>query len=71
MKDYFSASLIKTEDLDPHKTYMFIVLPHGVIALSGWVNFVTDATGFSSLFPGVSLSRVQTTLFVLAVLFPR
>lgn len=34
------------------KTYIFAMVPHGVTAISGWVNFGTEATDFSKHFPG-------------------
>eukprot|EP00877_Chromochloris_zofingiensis_P002734 jgi/Chrzof1/12461/Cz06g35060.t1_DGAT2F[v5.2] len=54
MADYFNAQLIKTADLDPHGKYVFACYPHGISALSGWINFATEATGFSKLFPGIT-----------------
>lgn len=52
MAAYFPATLAKTAELDPARNYIFSVHPHGVIAISCWLNFVTDATGFTRLFPG-------------------
>lgn len=34
------------------KTYIFAMVPHGVTAISGWMNFGTEATDFSKHFPG-------------------
>ncbi len=48
-------SLIKTADLDPEKNYIFCYHPHGVISLGAIANFTTESTGFSRLFPGISL----------------
>ncbi|KXZ44041.1 hypothetical protein GPECTOR_75g765 [Gonium pectorale] len=53
MASYFPASLVKTAELDPAGHYLFAVHPHGIIAISTWLSFVTDATGFSRAFPGV------------------
>ncbi|GAX78020.1 hypothetical protein CEUSTIGMA_g5462.t1 [Chlamydomonas eustigma] len=55
MKDYFTAKLHKTVDLDPKKNYIFAMSPHGITACSAWINFATEATGFSELFPGIQL----------------
>ncbi|EFJ49380.1 hypothetical protein VOLCADRAFT_89744 [Volvox carteri f. nagariensis] len=58
MSSYFDAKLIKTVDLDPSGNYLFVVHPHGVIAISSWINFVTEATGFSEKFPGKSIPGI-------------
>jgi hypothetical protein len=57
MAEYLSARLIKTADLDPTGRYVFAAYPHGISAISGWLAFATEATGFSTLFPGVGWSR--------------
>lgn len=53
MAEYLSARLIKTADLDPTGRYVFAAYPHGISAISGWLAFATEATGFSTLFPGI------------------
>ncbi len=58
MAQYFPAKLIKTADLDPAGRYIFACYPHGISAISAWVNFGTDATGFSRLFPGANAPPV-------------
>ncbi|KAI8921461.1 diacylglycerol acyltransferase [Entophlyctis helioformis] len=55
MGEYFPVSLVKTADLDPSKNYVFGYHPHGIIGLGGWVNFATEATGFSQTFQGIDL----------------
>ncbi|KAJ3370837.1 diacylglycerol O-acyltransferase 1 [Allomyces arbusculus] len=55
MRDFFPVSLRKLADLDPDRNYVFGYHPHGIISLGAWVNFGTEATGFSSLFPGINL----------------
>jgi len=57
MAEYFNARLIKTAELDPAGRYVFAAYPHGISAISGWLSFVTEATGFSQLFPGVLTHR--------------
>ncbi|KAK9811809.1 hypothetical protein WJX72_010459 [[Myrmecia] bisecta] len=52
---YFSAELIKTAELDPSKSYLFGVHPHGVLTIASWINFSTESTGFSSKFPGIAM----------------
>jgi hypothetical protein len=52
MADYLQARLVKTAELDPEGRYVFAAYPHGISAISGWLSFATEATGFSTLFPG-------------------
>ncbi|XP_023650591.1 2-acylglycerol O-acyltransferase 2-A [Paramormyrops kingsleyae] len=53
-KDYFPISLIKTVDLDPKRNYLFGFHPHGVLVAGGFGNFCTEASGFATLFPGLT-----------------
>lgn len=53
-RDYFPITLEKTVDLDPTKNYVMGYHPHGIIAFGALCNFASDATNFSSLFPGVT-----------------
>jgi hypothetical protein len=55
MAEYLGARLVKTAELDPQGRYVFAAYPHGISAISGWMSFATEATGFSQLFPGVFL----------------
>ncbi|CAF1241417.1 unnamed protein product [Rotaria sp. Silwood1] len=50
---YFPLTLIKSTDLDPNRNYIFGYHPHGVAAVGALGNFGTEATNFSSLFPGI------------------
>lgn len=52
-RDYFPIYLQKTVDLDPSQTYVFGFHPHGILSLSAFLNFGTEATGFSEKFPGI------------------
>ena len=52
-RDYFPAKLIRTKKLDPNKNYIFGYHPHGIMCTGAFVNFGTEATGFSRLFPGI------------------
>lgn len=52
-REYFPVRLIKTAPLDPDKNYIFGVHPHGILCFGAFLNFSTDATGFSQLFPGI------------------
>lgn len=57
--NYFPIRLVKTCNLDPKEKYVMSYHPHGIISFGAFGNFATDATGFSRLFPGISL-RVLT-----------
>ena len=63
-RDYFPVRLIKTEDLNPEKNYLLIYHPHGITASGAFINFCTESTGFSKLFPGI-----RSTLLVLRYQF--
>nr|AYE66856.1 DGAT2B [Lobosphaera incisa]AZI70897.1 acyl-CoA:diacylglycerol acyltransferase 2.1 [Lobosphaera incisa] len=52
---YFRAELVKTAELDPSKSYLFGVHPHGVLTMASWINFSTESTGFSDKFPGIEM----------------
>ncbi|XP_062983826.1 2-acylglycerol O-acyltransferase 2 [Elgaria multicarinata webbii] len=54
MKNYFPVTLVKTVALDPTKNYIFGFHPHGVLVAGAFINFCTEATGFSQLFPGLT-----------------
>ena len=52
-RDYFPITLIKTAELDPEKNYIFGYHPHGILCAGAFCNFATDATNFSTVFPGI------------------
>ena len=52
---YFPAELVKTADLDPQHSYIFALHPHGILTCNSWMNFSSEATGFSRLFPGIEM----------------
>lgn len=52
-RDYFPAALIKTTELSPEKNYIMGFHPHGVLVFGAFLNFATEATGFSAKFPGI------------------
>ncbi|CAF1033350.1 unnamed protein product [Adineta ricciae] len=64
---YFPLKLVKTEDLDPNRNYIFAYHPHGAFSLSAFGNFATDATHFSHLFPNI---HPHLMLLKLQFLFP-
>jgi len=43
LAEYFPVQLHKTADLDPAGTYVFGFHPHGILCLSAWVSFATEA----------------------------
>ena len=53
VSNYFPVKLVKTEDLDPNRNYIFGYHPHGLLTAGAAVNFVTEATHFSTVFPGI------------------
>jgi 1-acyl-sn-glycerol-3-phosphate acyltransferase len=54
MAQHFSARFIRTCDLDPNRKYIFACFPHGISALSGWIFFATNGSGFSYQFPNIN-----------------
>ena len=52
VSNYFPVKLVKTEDLDPNRNYIFGYHPHGRLTAGG-INFLTEATYFSTLFPDI------------------
>nr|KAI8751415.1 2-acylglycerol O-acyltransferase 2 [Biomphalaria glabrata] len=50
---YFPVKLIKTSELHPSKNYILGCHPHGVMSQSHFINFASEGTGFSDLFPGI------------------
>ncbi|KAG0004597.1 diacylglycerol O-acyltransferase 1 [Entomortierella chlamydospora] len=56
---YFPMTLIKEEDLDPSKNYIFGYHPHGILSHGALCTFATEGLGFSKKFPGIK-SRLLT-----------
>ncbi|GMR58969.1 hypothetical protein PMAYCL1PPCAC_29164, partial [Pristionchus mayeri] len=52
--DYFPLKLVKTADLDPERNYIVGSHPHGVLSIGACATFLTESTGFSKLFPGMT-----------------
>jgi len=65
--NYFPLKLIKSEDLDPNRNYIFGFHPHGAFSFGALGNFGTDATYFSTLFPNI---RSHLMLLHLQFQFP-
>lgn len=56
--NYFPCLLIKQNPdtvFDPKGLYMFGYHPHGIISIGCFVNFGTEATGCSEMFPGIKI----------------
>ncbi|KNE61520.1 hypothetical protein, variant [Allomyces macrogynus ATCC 38327] len=56
MARYFPMEIRKDAELDPSRNYLVGYHPHGAVAIGAWVNFGTEATGFSDIFPGIKLN---------------
>ncbi|KFQ62050.1 2-acylglycerol O-acyltransferase 2 [Pelecanus crispus] len=63
MRDYFPITLVKTAELDPHQNYLMGFHPHGVLAAGAFLNFCTEASGFSTLFPGITPHLMMLSLW--------
>ncbi|CAG5119165.1 unnamed protein product [Candidula unifasciata] len=50
---YFPVQLIKTQEIDPSKNYIFACHPHGVMCHSHFINFASEGTDFSAKFAGI------------------
>ena len=69
LRDFFPVSLIKTAELDPSRNYVFAYHPHGVFAIGVFTNFATEATGCSTLFPGLTVWPMTMPLVFSAPIF--
>ncbi|XP_072483433.1 acyl-CoA wax alcohol acyltransferase 1 [Notamacropus eugenii] len=54
IQNYFPIMLLKTKDLSPEHNYIMGVHPHGILTFGAFCNFCTEATGFSTIFPGIT-----------------
>ncbi|NXN88359.1 MOGT2 acyltransferase, partial [Bombycilla garrulus] len=63
MRDYFPITLVKTAELDPRHNYLVGFHPHGVLAAGAFLNFCTEASGFSTLFPGITPHLMMLSLW--------
>ncbi|KFW09398.1 2-acylglycerol O-acyltransferase 2 [Fulmarus glacialis] len=55
MRDYFPVKLVKTAELDPRQNYLMGFHPHGILAVGAFLNFCTEASGFSTITPHVMM----------------
>lgn len=51
---YFPARLHRSQELPATRKYIFGYHPHGIISHGAFAAFVTEALGFSQLFPGIT-----------------
>ncbi|NXK34828.1 MOGT2 acyltransferase, partial [Piprites chloris] len=63
MRDYFPITLVKTAELDPRQNYLLGFHPHGVLAAGAFLNFCTEASGFSTLFPAITPHLMMLSLW--------
>lgn len=54
---------MKTAELDPRQNYLVGFHPHGVLAAGAFLNFCTEASGFSTLFPGITPHLMMLSLW--------
>ncbi len=55
MRDYFPVGAVRTAELDPSRSYIMAVHPHGVLSFATFVTFVTGAMDEYKLFPGIEV----------------
>lgn len=52
LRDYFPFHMHKTVDLDPHRNYMLVCHPHGVLCPGTFIAMTSICGGITELFPG-------------------
>ncbi|XP_011703074.1 PREDICTED: 2-acylglycerol O-acyltransferase 2-A-like [Wasmannia auropunctata] len=55
--NYFPIKLVKTVDLDPKKSYLFICVPHGILPM-GAMGLISDVLDCKKLFPGLDMRGI-------------
>jgi len=50
---YFPIRLVKTDEMDPKRNYLFGCHPHGILCSGAFGNFATEGNNVSQLFPGI------------------
>ncbi|XP_011878992.1 PREDICTED: diacylglycerol O-acyltransferase 2-like isoform X1 [Vollenhovia emeryi] len=56
--NYFPLKLVKTVNLNPNKSYLFICVPHGILSMGIVGSFATDAMDCKKLFPGLEIHPI-------------
>ncbi|XP_039749675.1 2-acylglycerol O-acyltransferase 2-A-like [Pararge aegeria] len=57
-RDYFPIKLVKKQDLDPSRNYLFACFPHGVVCSGAFGAFATNALNFYKVFPGMTCNMI-------------
>ncbi|KAM9576873.1 LOW QUALITY PROTEIN: acyl-CoA wax alcohol acyltransferase 2 [Trichechus inunguis] len=61
--DYFPLKLRMTHDISPNHEYILVCYPHGIKSHSYFAHFATEITGFSKIFPGLTLYMLTLGAF--------
>uniref|UniRef100_G3T8K5 Acyl-CoA wax alcohol acyltransferase 2 n=1 Tax=Loxodonta africana TaxID=9785 RepID=G3T8K5_LOXAF len=61
--DYFPLNLWMTHDISPNHNYILVCHPHGIVSLSYFGHFVTEITGFSKIFSGLTFYMLTLGAF--------
>ncbi|XP_018393226.1 PREDICTED: diacylglycerol O-acyltransferase 2-like [Cyphomyrmex costatus] len=61
--NYFPIKLVKTVDLDPKKSYLFVSEPHGIFSSGIIGSFGTDVLNCKKLFPGLEINPITLDQF--------
>ncbi|KYN04776.1 2-acylglycerol O-acyltransferase 1 [Cyphomyrmex costatus] len=56
--NYFPLKLLKTVDLDPKESYLFIGVPHGIFSVGIFGSFATDVLKCKETFPGLEIRLI-------------
>ncbi|XP_012062634.1 PREDICTED: diacylglycerol O-acyltransferase 2 [Atta cephalotes] len=56
--NYFPLKLVKTVDLDPKKSYLFVSAPHGILSIGIFGSFASDILDCKKLFPGLEFHTI-------------
>lgn len=55
MADYFPITLVREEELDASRNYIFGYHPHGIISIGAFTAFGSEGANFNSYFPGINV----------------
>ncbi len=58
-RDYFPLTVTRTAELDPDRSYILAVHPHGVLSFGAFCTFCTDAMDIGKVLPGIEV-RLST-----------
>jgi len=60
-RDYFPLKMVKDQELDPEKNYIFGVHPHGILTWGAFCNLSTESNNVSKVFPGIEVHLATLT----------